>query len=47
MEEKTKQLIPELDVNFQLSTDGSGRGAALVAAVECKLQNLQLQPAKE
>ncbi|CAK8692703.1 hexokinase-4-like isoform X1 [Clavelina lepadiformis] len=38
---KTKQLAPDLDISFELSTDGSGRGAALVAAVESRLQHLQ------
>ncbi|CAK8692705.1 unnamed protein product [Clavelina lepadiformis] len=38
---KTKQLAPDLDISFKLSTDGSGRGAALVAAVESRLQHLQ------
>ena len=41
LQKKTKQLAPELEIEFQLSTDGSGRGAALVAAVESRLQNLQ------
>nr|CAB3253148.1 hexokinase-1 [Phallusia mammillata] len=40
---KTMQLAPDIDIRFELSTDGSGRGAALVAAVESRIHKLQLK----
>uniref|UniRef100_H2XUD0 Phosphotransferase n=1 Tax=Ciona intestinalis TaxID=7719 RepID=H2XUD0_CIOIN len=39
----THRLAPELNIDFQLSTDGSGRGAALVAAVESRIQHIVTQ----
>ncbi|XP_041477382.1 hexokinase-2-like isoform X2 [Lytechinus variegatus] len=39
MEEMMKQLVPGVKVNFMLSEDGSGKGAALIAAVACRLHN--------
>lgn len=40
---KTKQLAPDIDIEFQLASDGSGRGAALVAAVESRIHKLELK----
>ncbi|XP_071495850.1 hexokinase-4-like isoform X2 [Diadema antillarum] len=37
MEDKMKELVPGVKVNFMLSEDGSGKGAALIAAVACRL----------
>lgn len=37
---KVHDLCADLEISFQESTDGSGRGAALVAAVECRLHNI-------
>jgi len=40
MTERIKNLLnPELEFNLILSQDGSGRGAALVAAVACRLRS--------
>ena len=39
MEDMMKQLVPGVKVNFMLSEDGSGKGAALIAAVACRLHN--------
>lgn len=37
MTEKIRQLVrPEINFDLMLSEDGSGRGAALVAAVACR-----------
>lgn len=37
MTEKIRQLVrPEIHFDLMLSEDGSGRGAALVAAVACR-----------
>ncbi|XP_039258345.2 hexokinase-4-like [Styela clava] len=38
---KVRDLGGDLNVTFHETTDGSGRGAALVAAVECRLQNIR------
>lgn len=47
MTEKIQQLIkPGVQVDLMLSEDGSGRGAALVAAVACRQQQ-QAQLEKE
>lgn len=37
---KVHDLCKDLKISFKESTDGSGRGAALVAAVECRLHNI-------
>ncbi|XP_039258363.2 hexokinase-4-like [Styela clava] len=37
---KVKDLGGDLKITFRESTDGSGRGAALVAAVECRLHKI-------
>lgn len=40
MKAKIRQLVkPEIQFDLMLSEDGSGRGAALVAAVACRQQN--------
>lgn len=36
---KVSQLSPHSDISFKQSTDGSGKGAALVTAVTCRLMN--------
>ena len=38
MEEALVELVPRCKVNLMLSEDGSGRGAALVAAVASRLE---------
>ncbi|KAJ8248260.1 hypothetical protein GJAV_G00240110 [Gymnothorax javanicus] len=38
MHETVKQLAPKCNVNFLLSEDGSGKGAALITAVGCRLR---------
>lgn len=43
MEEMMKLLVPGVKVNFMLSEDGSGKGAALIAAVACRLHNNKVQ----
>ena len=35
------ELAPGNGIEMKLSTDGSGRGAAVVAAVACRLQKQQ------
>lgn len=39
MEETLVELVPECKVQLMLSEDGSGRGAALVAAVASRLNS--------
>lgn len=39
MHQTVKELAPQCDVNFLLSEDGSGKGAALITAVGCRLRN--------
>ena len=41
MREAMDELAPGNGIVMKLSTDGSGRGAAVVAAVACRLQNTQ------
>lgn len=44
MTEKIRQLIkPGIEFDLMLSEDGSGRGAALVAAVACRQQQQEHQ----
>lgn len=38
-----KELAPKCDVNFLLSEDGSGKGAALITAVGCRQRELEAQ----
>uniref|UniRef100_A0A8C6LF92 Hexokinase-2 n=1 Tax=Nothobranchius furzeri TaxID=105023 RepID=A0A8C6LF92_NOTFU len=38
-----KDLAPKCDVNFLLSEDGSGKGAALITAVGCRQRELDAQ----
>lgn len=38
MHQTVKELAPQCDVNFLLSEDGSGKGAALITAVGCRLR---------
>ncbi|XP_013911842.1 PREDICTED: hexokinase-2-like [Thamnophis sirtalis] len=38
MQETVKQLSPKCEVSFLQSEDGSGKGAALIAAVACRLR---------
>uniref|UniRef100_A0A3B4ZZ11 hexokinase n=1 Tax=Stegastes partitus TaxID=144197 RepID=A0A3B4ZZ11_9TELE len=38
-----KELAPKCDVNFLLSEDGSGKGAALITAVGCRQRELDAQ----
>uniref|UniRef100_A0A8B9I1T8 hexokinase n=1 Tax=Astyanax mexicanus TaxID=7994 RepID=A0A8B9I1T8_ASTMX len=38
MHQTVKELAPKCDVNFLLSEDGSGKGAALITAVGCRLR---------
>ncbi|KAL0964685.1 hypothetical protein UPYG_G00327550 [Umbra pygmaea] len=37
MQKTVKELAPKCNVNFLLSEDGSGKGAALITAVDCRL----------
>ncbi|NWV27761.1 HXK2 protein, partial [Origma solitaria] len=39
LQKTLKELAPNCDVTFLLSEDGSGKGAALVAAVACRIAN--------
>lgn len=38
MHQTVKELAPKCNVNFLLSEDGSGKGAALITAVGCRLR---------
>lgn len=38
MHQTVKELAPQCNVNFLLSEDGSGKGAALITAVGCRLR---------
>ncbi|XP_069030166.1 hexokinase-1 isoform X2 [Embiotoca jacksoni] len=38
MHQTVNELAPQCDVNFLLSEDGSGKGAALITAVGCRLR---------
>lgn len=38
MSQTVNQLAPQCKVNFLLSEDGSGKGAALITAVGCRLR---------
>uniref|UniRef100_A0A665VFP2 Hexokinase-2 n=1 Tax=Echeneis naucrates TaxID=173247 RepID=A0A665VFP2_ECHNA len=38
-----KELAPKCDVNFLLSEDGSGKGAALITAVGCRQREMEAQ----
>ena len=40
MQRKVRELAPELNVEFVTSNDGSGLGAALIAAVESRIHKL-------
>ena len=42
-QQTVKELAPKCDVNFLLSEDGSGKGAALITAVGCKQRELDAQ----
>uniref|UniRef100_A0A7N9ALG7 hexokinase n=1 Tax=Mastacembelus armatus TaxID=205130 RepID=A0A7N9ALG7_9TELE len=42
-QQTVKELAPKCDVNFLLSEDGSGKGAALITAVGCRLRELEAQ----
>ncbi|MFT7805664.1 hexokinase-1 [Arapaima gigas] len=43
MHQTVKELAPKCDVNFLLSEDGSGKGAALITAVGCRLRQQEHQ----
>lgn len=38
MQQTVNELAPQCSVNFLLSEDGSGKGAALITAVGCRLR---------
>lgn len=38
MHQTVKELAPKCNVNFLLSEDGSGKGAALITAVGCRMR---------
>lgn len=38
MQETVKQLSPKCEVTFLQSEDGSGKGAALITAVACRIR---------
>ena len=38
MHETVKDLAPKCDVSFLESEDGSGKGAALITAVACRIR---------
>lgn len=38
MHQTVNELAPKCSVNFLLSEDGSGKGAALITAVGCRLR---------
>lgn len=40
-----KMLAPECEVTFRLSEDGSGKGAALITAVACRIAGAEPLPA--
>lgn len=42
-QQTVKELAPKCDVNFLLSEDGSGKGAALITAVGCRQRELVAQ----
>uniref|UniRef100_A0AAY4D7K1 Hexokinase-2 n=1 Tax=Denticeps clupeoides TaxID=299321 RepID=A0AAY4D7K1_9TELE len=46
MHQTVKELAPKCDVNFLLSEDGSGKGAALITAVGVRQRELELQQQK-
>ncbi|XP_028844791.1 hexokinase-1 isoform X2 [Denticeps clupeoides] len=41
MHQTVKELAPKCNVNFLLSEDGSGKGAALITAVGCRLREVE------
>lgn len=41
MHQTVKDLAPKCDVTFLLSEDGSGKGAALITAVGCRLRDAE------
>ncbi|XP_043912214.1 hexokinase-1 [Protopterus annectens] len=41
MKHTVKELAPKCDVTFLLSEDGSGKGAALITAVGCRLRQME------
>lgn len=41
MHQTVKDLAPNCDVTFLLSEDGSGKGAALITAVGCRLRDAE------
>ncbi|XP_028651798.1 hexokinase-1 [Erpetoichthys calabaricus] len=43
MHQTVKELAPKCDVTFLLSEDGSGKGAALITAVGCRLREQEQQ----
>ncbi|XP_006630500.1 hexokinase-1 isoform X1 [Lepisosteus oculatus] len=43
MHQTVKELAPKCSVNFLLSEDGSGKGAALITAVGCRLREQEQQ----
>ncbi|XP_048864993.1 hexokinase-1 [Brienomyrus brachyistius] len=43
MHQTVKQLAPKCDVTFLLSEDGSGKGAALITAVGCRMRQQEQQ----
>ncbi|KAG9330692.1 hypothetical protein JZ751_022408 [Albula glossodonta] len=43
MHQTVKELAPKCDVNFLLSEDGSGKGAALITAVGCRQREQEQQ----
>ncbi|XP_062375461.1 hexokinase-1-like [Sardina pilchardus] len=43
MHQTVKELAPKCNVNFLLSEDGSGKGAALITAVGCRLREQEKQ----
>ncbi|MGH0139083.1 UNVERIFIED_CONTAM: hypothetical protein FKN15_022481 [Acipenser sinensis] len=43
MHQTVKELAPKCNVNFLLSEDGSGKGAALITAVGCRLREQEQQ----
>ncbi|XP_073507467.1 hexokinase-3 [Phyllobates terribilis] len=45
VEKTVKMLAPECEVTFQLSEDGSGKGAALITAVACRVAGAEPLPA--
>ena len=41
MHKTVQELAPKCNVNFLLSEDGSGKGAALITAVGCRMRELE------